>query len=264
MINDLEILETKAVDAAINLDWKEAINLNLHIIKLDPKNISPYLRIGYAYLQSNKIIDSKKYYRKALKIQPKNTVVLENLERIKILEEKKSKKSKLEKIILNPSIFIEIPGKTKAVPLVNYGQKDILAKLLVGQEVSLKIKKRRVEIRTFADEYIGNLPDDLSRRLIVFLKAKSKYNAYVKETGLTRVVVFIKEEVKTKQMTNNISFPHNIQKNITTNEEEKLDSDNEGSDEPDDNWEKLAGEIVEEEKEVIAGIQTDEPEEEEG
>ncbi len=264
MINDLEILETKAVDSAINLDWKEAIKINLQIIKLDPKSMAAYLRIGYAYLQSNRIIDSKKYYRKALKIQPKNTVALENLERIKILEEKKDKGIRMGKIILKPNIFIEIQGKTKAVPLVNCGQKDILAKLLIGQEVFLKIKKRRVEIRSFADEYIGSLPDDLSRRLIYFLKAKSKYNAYIKETSLNRVVVFIREEVKSKQMNNNISFPHNIQKNIRLSVEgEKPDGVGEETDDPEENWEKLAEGVVEDEKEVIVGIQTDEPEEEE-
>lgn len=264
MISDLEILETKAVDSAINLDWEEAIKLNLQIVKLDHKNISAYLRLGYAYLQIGKILESKKYYRKALKIQPKNPVVFENLERIKILEEQKVKKTRRDKITLKPNIFIEISGKTKAVPLVNHGQKDILAKLLIGQEVILKIKKRRVEVRTYDDEYVGNLPDDLSRRLIIFLKAKSKYNAYIKETGLTRVVIFIKEEAKGRTVANNISFPHNIQKNVnTTSEEEKSDTDGEDADESEDNWEKLSGDLIEEEKEVIPGIQTDEPDEEE-
>lgn len=264
MINDLEILETKAVDSAINLDWREAINLNQQIIKLEPENLSAYLRIGYAYLQSKKIAEAKKYYRKALKIQPTNTVILENLERIKILEGKKTSRSHLEKIILKPDIFLEIFGKTKAVSLVNYGQKDVLAKLLVGQKVLLKIKKRRVEIRTFVDEYIGSLPDDLSRRLIAFIKAKCQYETYIKETSLNRVVVFIKEFCKTKQMSGNFSFPHDIQKNITKNKEEhRLDGDKEENETSDDNWEKLEGEVVEEEKEVILGIQTEEPEEEE-
>lgn len=265
MISDLEILETKAVDSAINLDWQEAIRLNQQIIKLDPGNLSAYLRIGYAYLQSKKITEAKRYYRKALKIQPTNTVILENLERIKILEGKKTIRSHhQEKIILKPDIFLEIFGKTKAVSLVNYGQKDILAKLLVGQKVQLKVKKRRVEIRTFDDEYIGSLPDDLSRRLIAFIKAKCQYETYIKETSLNRVVVFIKELCKSKQMAGNFSFPLDIQKNITkNNEEQRLDGDKEENDVSDDNWEKIEGEVVEEEKEVITGIQTGEPEEEE-
>lgn len=263
MISDLEILESRSVEAAITLHWEDAIELNKKIIKIDKENLSAYLRNGFAYLQLNNTEQAKKYYRKVLKIQPKNQVAIENLERIKILESKKDRKNGVEKINIKPNLYIEIPGKTKTVTLVNNGQKNVLAKLMVGQEVIIKIKKRKVEVRTQANEFIGNMPDDLSRRLIFFIKAKSKYLTYIKEASLTRVVVFIKEEMKGKTITNYISFPFNVQKSISRQQDDEKEESSEDNEDVEDSWEKLTGEITEEEKESIIGIQTDDSDEEE-
>jgi tetratricopeptide (TPR) repeat protein len=266
-MDNLEILEQQSVDAAINLQWKEAVRLNLEIVKSDKENIAAYLRLGFANLQLNNLKESKKYYRRALRIQGKNSVALDNLEKIKILEAKGAKNHKFGTASFKPDLFIEIPGKTKTVFLVNHGQKDVLAKLFVGEEVELKIKKRRVEVRTVNNEYMGSLPDDLSKRLIFFIKAGSVYKTIIKEADLNHVAVFINEEKKGKKAGNNISFPliitqkTELQSSPDEKTEEEADED-EGSEEL-NSLEALANEINAEEKETIAGIQTDESEEEE-
>lgn len=263
MISDLEILESKAIEAAISLGWEEAISLNKTIIKIDKENLSACLRNGFAYLQLNNTKQAKKYYRMALKIQPKNQVALDNLERIEILDLKKDKKNVLEKVVIRPNLYLDAPGKTKTVALVNIGQKNVLAKLMVGQEVILKIKKRRVEVRTQANEFVGNLPDDISRRLIFFIKAKSQYSTYIKESSLSRVAVFIIEECKGKTVASHLSFPISFQKNIINLPNEEKEEINEDIEDLEESWEKLTSEISEEEKVSIVGIQTDESEDEE-
>jgi len=265
-MDDLEILEQQAVDAAINLQWQDAVKLNLKIIESDKENMGAYLRLGFANLQLNNLKDSKKYYRRALKIQGKNTVALDNLEKIKILEAKGAKNHEFGTASFKPDLFIEIPGKTKTVFLVNHGQKDILAKLFVGQEVELKIKKRRVEARTKNHEYIGNLPDDLSKRLIFFIESESRYKTIIKEADLNHVAIFISEEKKGRKAGNNVSFPLVITQKTETelHGDEKSDDDVDDEDGSDDlnSLEALANEINTEEKETIVGIQTDESEEE--
>ncbi len=210
----IDQLEQQAVDAAIHSSWEQAVKFNEEILELDKNNLPAHLRLGYSCLQLHNLADAKKYYSKALKFQPTNKVALENMERIKILEGKSTKKGKTFEGKLDPNMFLEVPGKTKSVTLVNLGQKNILARVNVGQEVILEVKKRKVEVRTTAQEYIGTLPDDLSRRLLLFLNAKSKYTVYIKEASLSRVIVFIKEEKKGKQVAPYLSFPSNIQSNI--------------------------------------------------
>lgn len=249
-MEDFQLLETQAVDAAVNFDWKQAIDLNKRIIDKDKNNLAAYLRLGFAYLQIQKFDNAKKYYRKALKIQSNNTVAKENIERIKVLESRTGKKTKKVAVHLDPNLFLEVPGKTKSVVLVNLGQKHILAQLSIGQEVYLKPKKRKVEVRTKDLDYIGSLPDDLSRRLLVFLKGKSLYSVFIKEANLNRVTVFIREEKKGKKVQNYLSFPHNIPGHM-----KEMYSEKEGEDENEEaneiDLEKLAESLASEEKDYL-------------
>jgi len=205
-------LEQEAINAAIKADWSKAIDLNKEIAKKDKKNIDALLRLGFAYLQEGKILSSKKTYRQALRLQPGNCVANDNLEKIKILQTKKIKKTNGGK--LDPYLFLDIPGKTKTVTLVNCGQKAILANLMIGQELNIAVRKRKVEVRTLEKEYIGCLPDDISKRLTIFIKAGSDFHCYVKEATIKHTTVFLKEKKKGKRVQKYASFPINIQANL--------------------------------------------------
>ncbi len=262
-MNDIDLLEQQAVDAAITQHWKDALHLNEKILKLDSKNLAACLRLGFVYMQMKDYKESKKYYQKALRIQPKNHVAQENLERLEVLGEKSSRKSTGEKTILNPNLFLEVPGKTKTVTLVNSGQKKDLAELVIGQKVGLKLKKRKVEARTTAGKYIGSLPDDISKRLIYFIKAKSNYAAYVKESSLNRVVIFIKEELKGKKVFHYTSFPQNSQANMDKIQDDSNSESEEHDENDEDEWDNIAHELSQEEKEEIIDVHPEEEEAEE-
>lgn len=244
-----QLLEKEAIEAAMTSDWEKAIKLNEKIIVHDKKNVDAYLRLGFAYLQKSKIKKAKNIYRKAQKLQPGNYIISENLERIKILESKKI--SHLSPTQLNPYVFIDVPGKTKAVTLVNCGQKTILAKLTIGQEVFLLPKRRRIEVRSKEKEYIGCLPDDISKRLIIFMKAGSVFRAFIKETTLKSTSAFLKEEKKGRKVARYASFPINFQAglgNIHLSDEEGKEDDIEEI--SDNDLDKLA-ETLSEEKEYL-------------
>lgn len=265
-MNEIEQLEEQAIDAAINLSWDDAVELNEKILKKDKNNYPAYLRLGFIYLQKHNYELAKKYYSKALKIQPKNTVAIQNLEKIEILEKSRKKRyqtGRRDKI--DPELFIEVVGKTKKVGLVNIGQKDIIAGLSIGQKIDLKIKRRRVEIRTpDTNLYIGTLPDDVSKRLIYFIQAKSLYNTFIKEVTINSVTVFIKELKKGPTVKHYISFPlHNSGEmkhmlNSNGNDEEKGGNDhsiNIDEDESDELWEKI---VEQHPKDEFIDIQTEE------
>ncbi|NTU73366.1 tetratricopeptide repeat protein [Candidatus Roizmanbacteria bacterium] len=267
-MNELDILEQQAVDAAINLNWAEAIALNKQIVEKDPQNISAYLRLGFANLQVQDYATAKTYYNTVLKIQPINQVAIDNLEKLSFLEEKGTSKT-TQSVNLNPNLFLEIPGKTKTVTIVNLGQKNLLALLAVGQKLELKAKTRKIEVRTMDDEYVGALPDDLSKRLLFFLSANSTYSTYVKEASMSRVVIFIKEEKKGSKVSHYFSFPPNISSNINNlhaaveEDEARPEAEEEGNIE-DDELQKLAKEYEEEEdEEKLIDIQSEEEVEEE-
>lgn len=264
-MEEIEILEIHAIDAAIKANWALAIELNTKILTLDKKNVQAMLRIAFSYLQIGNYEKSKKEYHKALRLQPKSAVAHQYLEKIEILEQGKSKPQVTTNF--DPHLFIESFGKTKTVALTNLGQKQILARLSIGQQMQLKIKKRRVEIRTNDDDYVGTLADDISKRLILFIKAKSTYTAFIKEVHFIKVVVFIREDKKGKSVSHHISFPVNLQKNIeqigdpSQNPEETANIE-EDEDNSLNDWEKMVTEQTEE-KEELLGIQPEDLDEEE-
>lgn len=250
-MKDTSNLEKQAINYAMNGQWGEAIDFNEKIIKIDKKNIEAYLRLGFAYLQNNKIKKSKQSYLKALKIQPNNIFVKKSLERLKILESKKLSYSNTTP--LDPLLFVDIPGKTKTISLVNCGPKSVLAKLTVGQRVFLVNKKRRVEIRTENKEYAGCLPDDISKRLAIFIKNGGIFSVYIKETSLKHTTVLIKEEKKGAKMTRFIAFPTNTNSNLYRLENSAGEEINEEDTEEISllDLEKLAENLNNEEKEYL-------------
>jgi tetratricopeptide (TPR) repeat protein len=266
-MTDIDTLEQQAVNAAIAQQWAEAVTLNEKILNQDRTNIGATLRIGFAFLQQEKMKDARKYYQKALKLQPKNPVALENLERITILEESAGGKHPSIKIKANldPSMFLEIPGKTKSVTLVNLGQKNHLAELDIGEEVELKLRKRKIEARTLTGDFIGYLPDDVSKRMIYFIEANSTYIAHVKEATPTHVVIFVKEQEKGSKVAHHSSFPSRVA--VVTaprdNEEDDAEDDAEDADESDSDWEKIVRSAESEEEKHDYQVERDEDESEE-
>lgn len=262
-MNNQDTIETKAIDAAMRSQWKEAIALNKEILKSDKNDIDALLRLGFSYLQSGDIKNAKKQYIIALKNQPSNVTIISSLEKIKVLESRKIKTQNNKVINLNPYLFLEIPGKTKTVTLVNPGQKNVLAGLTTGQEVVILPKKRKIEIRTKTKEFIGSLPDDISKRMTIFIKAGSVFFAYIKEAGLKNVVIFLKEEKKGKKVMKYSSFPTNFQANISEMSEaaDEAVGDDEIEDLSENDLDKLAEALATEEKEYLPYDQEEREEE---
>ena len=278
-MTDLTLLEQQAVDAAINADWTTAITINKKILHENNEDIDSCLRLGFAYLQSNDLKEAQKYYKKALRIQPKNIIAMEHLEKIEILESKNKAKT-TTKSKYDPDLFLEVPGKTKTVHLVNLGQKEDLAGRNIGEEVYLKEKKRRLEVRSEDNEYIGTLPDDISKRLIFFIQEGSEYKTYIKEIDMTDMVIFVKEISKGTKVRQYPSFPSNPHVMLTdiqhaededNDDEEKNEDDEDDDDEldmtnnivvdedddDDDEWDNMN-----EDKELEGLVQVEEEEEE--
>lgn len=229
-------IQESAVNAAIAGDWKKAVGLNDEAISIDEDNVDSYLRLGYAHMQLSNFTKAKKAYTKALRLQPGNQIAKNNLQKIKVLEKKdhEPEDQQIDRPI-DPYLFINVMGKTKVVTLTNLGQADVLAKLKIGQHVTLKKKKRHVEVRTESGKYVGALPDDISKRLIYLIDNESEYSTYVKEALNNNVDVFIKENRMGRKVRKFVSFPKNIHDNLKMmmNEEENKKDDDTAQDEED-------------------------------
>ncbi len=185
-----------AIYAALSSNWKSAIDINKTLLKENPGNLNALNRLGFAYLSSGEIKKAKTAFDKVLKIDPFNPIATKNSKKIK----GKSVISGDESMTISPKVFLEEPGITKTVRLVNLASKSVLSSFHCGQSVNYVIKKNRVEIRTLDSIYIGILPDDLSFKIKRFTRLGNKYEIFIKTVEDTSVSVLIRETKRGKRV----------------------------------------------------------------
>ena len=148
-MNTQATLRQKAIRAAKNSLWNEAVETNSALIEIDEKDTGAYNRLGVAYLQLKKSKLAKDQFKRVLEIDVNNKIAKKQLERIK------------NKQSVSPAFvsqhFIEEPGKTKTVELTRLAGKAVLDSLVVGKNCELVIKNRYISVMA-DDKYVGALP----------------------------------------------------------------------------------------------------------
>lgn len=187
---------SQAIAAALSSDWKRAIEVNQSILKEDPKNINALNRLGFAYLNLREIKKAKEALEKVLKLDPFNPIATKNLRKLKDIEPKLQNNCQT----ISPSVFLEEPGITKLVNLVNLAPKSILSSIQSGQKVVIIPKKNRIEVRTENNLYLGVFPDDLSFRLRKLIKMGNKYCAFIKAVDKSLLTIIIRETERGKKV----------------------------------------------------------------
>lgn len=183
-----EDLAQKAVALALLGNWEEAVKTNKKILKKAPKDIEALNRLAKAYWELGKVNEARKVCQRTLKVDAFNPISQKNLE--KWICVKGSREASLSPS--SASDFIEEPGKTKLVELLNPGDKNTLAKLSSGDEVFLSLHTYRVSVLTKERKHVGRLPDDLSARLRQAMKSGNSYKALIKSIEGKNVSVFLK------------------------------------------------------------------------
>lgn len=200
--------QTDAIQAALLGDWAKAIQINQDLLNENPSDIDTLNRLAFAQASQGMTKEAKATYQKVLNLDARNPIATKNLKRLSSLGSGNTPAP------MN-NIFIEEPGKTKVVDLINLADSKVLIPLRFGEKLTLSVKRMKIFVSDRNKQYIGSLPDDLGKRLMVFLEGGNQYEAYVKTVDAHRVTVLIKEIVRASQFKNQQSF-------LTTNEKSKF------------------------------------------
>lgn len=196
-------LKNQAIQTALDGNWQNAIAINKTLITEDPQDIDALNRLALAYSITGKLKEAKSTYQKVIQIDPLNPIALRNLKKLKEKGSKFVNGTSVNTHINNK--FLEEPGKTKVVELVNIAQPEIVESLRTGQSVLLFIKRLKIFVQE-EKQYIGVLPDDIARRLIKFMNSGCIYEAYIKSSNQHKVTIFIKEVKKVTKFKDQPSF----------------------------------------------------------
>jgi hypothetical protein len=182
-------LVQKAVSEALKGAWVEAISINLEIIDKNSNDVDALNRLARAYAETGNIQKAKTYSKKVLSIDPFNKIADKCLTKWKELK----KDGLCSGCPTITSTFIEEPGKTKVISLINLGPNNLLANLDAGDEVVINPQGHSISILTLDGKYIGRLPDNIGARIKNLIKGGNVYGAVIKSNIPGSVKVFIRE-----------------------------------------------------------------------
>lgn len=201
-------LVSAAISAALASDWEKALKINLLIIKEDPSDLDTLNRLGRTNLELGEIKKAAAYFRKVLRLDKYNPIALKNLARIGQFDKRKNSPVAGGQSKSNYCDFIEEPGKTRIVSLVNISSPKTVSALSISTPLAL-CPKRHTIVACLPDglkTYIGSLPDDLGHRLAILMKSGNSYETFIKSAGPTGVVIFIRELARGRKFKNIPSF----------------------------------------------------------
>ena len=183
-------LTQKAITEALNRHWEEAISANEALLAENPDDVDALNRLAKAYAENGN-------HRKAIQMS-KKVLTLDPFNKIALKCHTKWKDYKKEKYLFPfcptmPSIFIEEPGKTKIISLLNLGSDSLLTSLDAGDEVKINPQGVSVSILSHDGKYIGRLPDNIGVRMRNLIKGGNTYRAVIKSIEPKEIKVFIRE-----------------------------------------------------------------------
>lgn len=202
-MNTLLVLQNRAIKAAQEERWSDAVETNQELLALDPANTGALNRLGFSYLQLQKYPQAKKTYKQVLEIDKTNSVARKYLD---VIAKADTQPVRLPKA-LKHSDFIDEPGKTKSIPLVRLADQDTLDKLSIGEECVLKASKTRISVQC-NNTYIGTLPDDIFLRLQPLVVAGNTYSVRLQSLKPGNVRIFVRELSRAASVAHVTSFPN--------------------------------------------------------
>lgn len=205
-------LKTLAIEAALKQDWETAIKANEDLLKINPQDVEALNRIAFAQMEKGDLTRARTYYQKTLRLDSFNPIALRNLNKLLSVRPRAFKKLKAQSLIKETTptdlanLFLEEIGKTKVTKLKNLAESHIISGFKPGDEVILIVKRRSIFVLDKNNTYLGALPDDLTHRLIQFMKYGNKYQAFIKSAEKNSLTIFIKELERSPKFKNQSSF----------------------------------------------------------
>ena len=197
----------EAIALALQGRWKEAIAVNKSLIETFPSDVEAFNRLGRAHMELGEYRDAEAAYRKTLEIDQYNAIAQKNLQRLSYLKKTKTTAAATDSHKLEPQQFIEEIGKAGVVQLNNLAKPAVLARVVAGDIVNLKVKENNLTIESGRGEYLGRVEPRHGQRLVRFMRGGNRYSGAIVSSTDKAVTVIIRETYQAPNQSGQLSFP---------------------------------------------------------
>ncbi|KKQ75858.1 MAG: Tetratricopeptide TPR_2 repeat protein [Candidatus Woesebacteria bacterium GW2011_GWB1_38_5b] len=199
----MDDLSHQAIQHALCGNWEKALETNLEILNSQQVSAETLNRLARAYAELGDLTKARESAKHVLEIDPFNTIAQKSLQKWSAL--KNGARSATQS--LSAQIFLEEPGKTRVVPLVNLSSHSVILALECGHEVKLQTYPHSVVVATIDGKHVGRLTDDIANRLKKLIDAGNVYQCYIKCAQIGEVKVFLRELKRAEHIKHIPSFP---------------------------------------------------------
>ncbi len=195
-----------AIALAMQGRWREAVAANQEIIASFPNDVDAYNRLGRAYIELGEYSPAKEAYGRAIELDPYNVIAQRNLRRLSYLGEAVVG-SGADSDRAEPQYFIEETGKAGVLNLYHLAPQQVLAKMVAGDKVYLKVDGSGLTVENARGEYLGQVEPKHGQRLIKLMEGGNQYTAAIVSSAEDRVLVIIREVYQDPSQAGQLSFP---------------------------------------------------------
>ncbi|KSV18198.1 hypothetical protein CY91_00375 [Dehalococcoides mccartyi] len=182
----------QAVDLAMEGRWQEAVEVNRKIVDQFPNDVETFNRLGRAYLELAIYPEAIAAYTRAKEIDPYNVIAEKNLHRLEVLSKERTAAGPVIHRV-QPQDFLEEIGKAGVINLTRLAPKGVLARIVAGDQLCLRIDGMNLWVENCGGEVLGMVDIPTSKRLIKLMKGGNKYSATVISSNEEKLVVIIRE-----------------------------------------------------------------------
>jgi len=196
----------EAITLAMQGRWREAVAANISIIGDFPNDVDAYNRLGRAYMELGEYSQTRKAYGRAIELDPYNAIAKKNLRRLSHLG-KPLAGSEADSRTVEPQHFIEEVGRAGVVNLHRPAPPEILARMVAGDRVYLKIDESSLIVENGRGEYLGQVVPKHGQRLIKLMEGGNEYAAAILSSTEDKISVIIREVYQDPSQVGRPSFP---------------------------------------------------------
>ncbi len=182
------------------------MELNRSILAIFPGDVDAYNRLGKALMELGRFQEARDAFNKALQIAPHNSIARKNVERLSLLS-KNVPSSKESSSKVSPRLFLGETGKSGVTSLVEIAPPEVLAKVMAGDMVNLRIDGKRVIVESTDGARLGQIEPKRALRLVKLVEGGNRYTAAITSVGSGEVSVIIKEVYQHPSQRGRPSFP---------------------------------------------------------
>jgi len=196
----------QAVALAMEGRWREAVTANQDLIESFPNDVNAYNRLGRAYMELGEYSKAGEAYRRAIELDPYNAIAKKNLARLSRLGEVAvGLQGDADKV--EPQHFVEETGKAGVVSLYCLAPPEVLAKMVAGDRVHLKIDGSSLVVENARGEYLGRVEPGHEQRLIKLMEGGNKYSSAIVSSTEGLVTLIVREVYQDPAQAGRPSFP---------------------------------------------------------